>query len=406
MRRFSPMTSRRFAALALAALATMAAGITPAKAYNLTLACLDIGRVVEACNAAARRFEAQSGHIVRVVGADATGRYALERYSAIFDVTSGRIDVLQFPDSWVPALGPDLSTLPEPEEGEYVPALLDAGRDAGRLVGLPEHIAITLLFLRSDVIQGDPKAWSQLRESLLLAPSDGALGLALGGAGPTLFPLFLDWIYSFGATALDDREQLLRALSVMNNAVGTITSPSMVTTSPQEAIVDFTNGNAAALVARSTALSQVRGSPVAQNIAAVMRPQATNAPPQTPMMVTTWFAGVSRHSRDQDAAQSLARFLTSEDEQCRAALDFGVAPARPALYDSADIQAIGPGFQRIGQHLNVMVPPPIARYGLAYLDLADDVADAVRAMLSGEAEPEATADTIVRAVRRASLAVN
>jgi glycolate oxidase iron-sulfur subunit len=49
---------------------------------------------------------------------------------------------------------------------------------------------------------------------------------------------------------------------------------------------------------------------------------------------------------------------------------------------------------------------PVGRYGLAYLDLADQVAETVRAMLRGEVEPAAAATAITRAARRASRQVD
>ncbi|WP_162409221.1 extracellular solute-binding protein [Acuticoccus sediminis] len=387
-----------FAALVLASL--------PARAADLTLVCLSVGQAVSACSDSASRFSQETGHNVRVVTADATGRYALERYRALFDVQSTRIDVLQFPDTWVPALGPDLATLPTPPDGEALPSVLKAGEDAGRLVGLPQHMAVTLLFLRGDVVAEDLQAWSDLRQSLLGAPADGANGLAFGGAGPTLFPLFLDWLFSFGATDLTDHDALLEALNLMNGAIGSITPASMVSTSSQEAIADFTGGGAAALVARSTALTSVRSSPLADNFEAVLRPQASSAAPRAPLLVTTWYTGVSRHSRNSEAAAQLAQFLTSEAEQRSAALQYGIAPTWPALYDDPDIQALGPVFRRIGQNLDHMVPPPILRYGTNYLDLSDEVAAAVRDMLTGKTTPETTAQVIGGAVRRASRQVD
>lgn len=227
------------------------------RAADLTLVCLDVGRAYAACQDNAARFASQSGHNVRVVAADATGRNALEQYRALFDVQTDRIDVLQFPDAWVPALGADLATLPDPEPDIALPALVETGRDAGRLVGWPQHIGVMFIFLRRDVMQDGVQAWSELRDGLVAAPSDGAAGLAFGAAGPSLFPLFLDWLYSFGASGLEDKPTLMRALEGMNEAIGVVATRGVTTIRPKDAIADFTGGNSAALFASSTALSQV-----------------------------------------------------------------------------------------------------------------------------------------------------
>ena len=390
--------------LLLATLVCLSA--SPLKAADLTLACLSVGQASEFCSESAARFARQSGHTVRVVSADPNGRTSLENYRALFDVQSPRIDVLQFPESWIPALGGDLATLPEPPAGTELPGILEIGRDAGRLVGLPQHVAVTLLFMRSDVLGDDPKAWSDLRDSLMSAPSDGANGLAFGAAGPTLFPLFLDWVYSVGASGLQDHDALLTALQLLNSAIGSVTTSGVTSTTAQGAINDFTSGITAALVARSTALTAVRSSAVAQDVATVLRPQGRGEEGTSPLLVSTWYTGVSRHSRSSEAATELAAFMTSEAEQRRAALAYGLAPTWRALYDEDDILAVNAVLRIIGESVDQLVAAPVDRYGANYLDLADDVGAAVRDMLNGEADPEATTRVIELAARRASRQVN
>lgn len=373
------------------------------RAADLTLACLDVGRAFEACQDSATRFSAETGHNVRVVAADATGRNALEQYRALFDVQTERIDVLQFPDAWVPALGADLATLPDPNADIALPQVLETGRDAGRLVGWPQHMAVMFIFLRSDVVEKDGvKAWSELRDGLIAAPADGAAGLAFGAAGPSLFPLFLDWLFSFGGESLADRDTLLRALEGMNEAIGIVATRGVTALRPREAINDFTGGNSAALFASSTALAKVQGSPVAEQVYTMVRPRWRGAPEDAKLLVTTWYVGVSRHSRQGEAAQQLVAFLTSHEAQRRAAIEFGLAPTRPALYDDPEVLGVSKAFRWIKDSLALMVPPPVGEYGVSYLELADEVADAVRGLLAGSSDPAGASEAIARAVRRAN----
>lgn len=159
-----------------------------AQSASLTLVCLDVGRVVEACRANAAAFAAQGDHTVRVVAAPPAERLALEQYQALFAIESPRVDLVQFPDGWVPALLADLMPLGNlAEAATFIPAAEKGGVIDGERVGLPQHIATTVLFTRSDVVGTGADFWSSLREQLVAAPADGATRLVLGGADPALF---------------------------------------------------------------------------------------------------------------------------------------------------------------------------------------------------------------------------
>jgi ABC-type glycerol-3-phosphate transport system substrate-binding protein len=388
--------------LALALATGVGAGA--ARAERLTLACLDVGRMVEACRAAATRFAAASGHTVRVVAADASGRDALERYGALFGIESSRLDVVTFPEAWIPTLAPDLATLDVPAEAAaFIPQLLAGGRADGRLVGLPQHVAITLLFLRSDLVAADDASlWESVRKGLLAAPTEGASLLSFGGAEPTLFAVVLDWLYSFGGAGLDDRDRLVAALRAMDAVVGNIASAAVVSTTGKEALGDFTGGNSAALVDRSTVLSAVEGSPLSGVIRAVSRPRQGGVADPAPVLASVWYVGVSSHSAQPDAAADLARFLVAEDTQRISAIEYGLAPTLAPLYRDEAVLGASAVFREIAKAVPQMRLPPVARYGVAYLELSDRVSDAVRAMLRGETEPEAAAAAVTRAARRAS----
>ena len=60
--------------LCFLALATLGA---PAQAASLTLVCLNVGRMVDACQANASVFAEETGHTVRVVSAPFNSRQAL-----------------------------------------------------------------------------------------------------------------------------------------------------------------------------------------------------------------------------------------------------------------------------------------------------------------------------------------
>ncbi|MCF3932714.1 extracellular solute-binding protein [Acuticoccus sp. M5D2P5] len=373
------------------------------RADNLTLSCLNVGNVLASCRDAAARFSEQTGHTVRVVAADTAGRSALENYRTLMDVGSPRLDVIQLSESWVPALAPDLATLGTIADPDQVPAALtELGEANGRIVAWPQHIAVTLLYVRGGIAGAEPfDDWSDLRGTLLDLPDDGADGLVFGGAGSTMFPLFLDWFYSFGGQDLSDRRTLTAALQLLNDTIGVIAAPGLVDTTAGDAMAEFTAGRSAALVARSTTFDSVSTSQIGEDLVTILRPNANADDPTTPRLVSTWLVGVPRFSPNQESAKQLAAFLVSDAEERRAAVEFGVAPARTALFEDPEVHSVNPIMANIAESLPFLTPLPVDKYGEAYLDLADGVAETVREMLRGDTDGATAASTIVRMVRAA-----
>ena len=375
---------------------------TPANALNLTIACMDVGRAVEACEAEAGRFAEASGHSVRVVLAEAAGRTSLERYQALFEVESGRVDVVQFPVAWFHALADDLAPIEATFDTDgLLEAVAEVGRVGDLYLALPQHIAITLVYKRNDVIAGQPEVWGDLRDTLLQAASDSPTGLSVAGAGTALFPFFLDWTFSFGATSLEDRERIAIALEAMDEGLGAVASRDIAEVNAEAAVDDFISGNSAVLLARSTRLDELIVSPVGELISTSARPRDAEADRPTPLLASAWLIGVSRHSRNPLAAAELANAIAAPDAQRRAALDYGLSPAFEALYDEADVRAASPANAVIANRIGMLRGVPIEDYGPAYLELADEVSESVRAMIRGELDASQATRAIVQDALRA-----
>lgn len=388
--------------------ALMVFSTTGANAAALTLACLDVGRVVEACQANAAAFEAETGHTVRVVAAAPGERVALEQYRALFSIESPRVDVIQFPDGWIPALADDLTplgTLDDPEA--FVPAAERGGQHNGQRVGLPQHLATTVLFVRSDVVGSDAEFWSGLRERLITAPKDGATRLVLGGADPTLFSFFLDWFYGSGGSSLEDRESVHQALTLLADFLGPVGAPGLAQMPQRDATQAFTGGSSAAMIARSTQLSSVTRSDIAEQVIKQRLPRFKSGPENAAVLLTTWYVGVSRFSAEPDAARALADYLVSPAVERQNAIDYALAPTRLDVYHDPAVQQARPFLDKLGGLSDRFSGPPTQAFGTAYLSLTDSVADAVRALLRGETDVDRATGAIVRAARRANkLATN
>jgi len=368
-------------------------------AANLTLACLDIGQSVAACRSAAEEFSRSTGHTVRVVSADAIGRSSLENYQALFSVDSARIDVLQYPDSWGPALSGDLQELaPLSDAAAYVGGSAAAFR--GRRIGWPQHLGIVVLMVRNNVVGNKIDVWSQLREKLLAAPTDGASGLSLGAADPTLFAFFLDWIYSLGATGLDDRAVVEHALTVLGDLIGSVVKPGAVGATTADATALFLEGQAAVLVTRSPRAGIVAAQHEGEDVSTNALPRLEGA--SGSVLATVWYAGVSRYSAEPDAAEALAAFLAAPQTQAAAAKTFGLAPTYRALYNDPAVRDAGPILAQIASVVDDLRTLPVNVYGLSFLELSDTVAETVRRLMRGEIDAASGANAIARASRRAT----
>ncbi|XWN29525.1 MAG: extracellular solute-binding protein [Devosia sp.] len=376
-------------------------GAVPVHADRLTLVCLDVGDAVEACREAAIAFSAATEHEVRVVSANPSGREGLAQYANLFSVGSPRLDVVQFPATWLPAIANDLEDLGPPDDPErFVPATLEGGVWRSRTVGWPQHLAINVLYVRADLLDDLPQRWLALRESLLSIGDDKPSGLAFGGGDPVLFPFILDWLQSFGTQELDDVSALRFALQAMNEAVGTVTSSGIAATTTDQAVTSFTEGRAAALIAPSTVNGiSVEGTEEAM-VAATILPTEVEEGVEVQTLASVWYVGVTRASSNQESARALAKALVTTEAQRDAAMEYGLAPTITSLYEDADVLAASPVFDLVAARLAQLVGVPVKQFRTAYLDVADTVSEAVRAMLRGEANEDVTATLIVRAVRR------
>lgn len=389
---------RRVLAVALLMLGLLAVDRSPARAANLTLACLDLPGVVAHCREAARLFMEATDHTVTVVSANAVGRSSLDRYSALFSIGSNRLDVIHFPDMWLPVLAPSLSSVGG-EPDEQLPALRDIGVLHGRRVALPAQLAIGALFIRDNTLPDLPAVWSDLRDGLVPL-DDWSEGLFFGAGGPTLFPLVLDWFYSFGAVSLGDGLPLVQALEALDRTVTAIGTEAVTEATPREAAARFLAGDTAVLYGRSSITPVVLPDGGESTVEVAARPRAASAQQTARTLANVWLFGVSRFSREQAAAKELANFLVSTEMQALGAVHNNLAPTRAALYgDETVLESEAPAV--VALRLERLAPIPAAEYGSALVVLADEVSAAVREMLRGDATPADTAAAVRLSHRRA-----
>ena len=374
------------------------AGAPQAKTADLTMACLDLPGVMAHCRAAATAFTAATDHTVTVLSAEVAGRVSLDRYAALLSLGSDSLDVLHLPDMWLPVMSQYLSTLRIDKEAN-IPAIREIGMLGNRRIAAPAHLAIGALFIRDESLPGEPTVWTDLRDGLSDLDNWNE-GLFFGAGGPALFPLVLDWLYSFGALSLNDGLPLVQALDALDRTVTAIGTEDVTEASPSDAANRFVAGETAVLYGRSTQVPAVFSNEPTQEVSVTARPRAADAADTSRTLANVWLFGVSRYSEDQAAAADLVDFMTSEDTQKIGAVEHDLAPTIRTLYDDPEVLETRSA-SIVAARLDRLAPIPAEQYGSALVVLADDVAAAVRDMLRGDSNPANTAAAVRMAHRRA-----
>jgi len=389
----------------------------------VTLVCFDIAAILDACEAGAAAWSAETGHPSRVVAASYGGRTTLDQYSSLLTIRSGRIDVLQIPEDWLPSLANQLQPLAAPVEvdrsalaDQDLPnALITLAQREDGLIALPHAVELQLLYYRTDVLEEAPETWAALRAALtartraLGAEDDQLRGLLFAGQSDRLLTdVILTFLLSFGAPPLIDAEgneaitrpAALNALAAFEQLLGGVIPLETAALSGDAMLAIFADGGAAAMLASSIYHDRLVEEAVVGPFTGVATPPAgAGEGGKRPALATAFYLGVSRFSDARDAAQSLARFLASPEWQEQAAVEFGLAPAMTALYGTEAVLAARPWFADIAAALAHARTAPVAAFSEAWIPATELVAGAARRLMAGEIDPSDLAGTIAPSLR-------
>lgn len=111
---------------------------------------------------------------------------------------------------------------------------------------------------------------------------------------------------------------------------------------------------------------------------------------------------VSRYSRAPEAAIALAKFMTSTAEQKHRAIELSHNPTITALYADSEIKAVSPFMADLLPTFQNAVARPSRVTKTRYNQVSSEFQNAVHAVLSGNAEPEASLADLARRLDRLS----
>ena len=340
-------------------------------------------------------------------------------YRQFLPSESDDVDLLDFDVIWSGTLAPHLLDLnphlSAEERAQYFPVYLQNNSVDGALVGLPQMGDIGLLYYRTDLLEKygyaqPPSTWSELEEMAATIQAGEREQNAefwgfvwQGNVYEGLTVNALEWQASMGADLIVDADGGLpvdnavaaQALDRAAAWVGSISPPNATVFQEEDARAVFQMGNAAFMRNWPYAypLGQAEDSPIRDRFGVTRLPKGDGASARHASVIGGQQIGVSRYSRNPDAAAAAARCLTDLAAQRRRALADGTPPAIAALYADADVQARIPAAPQIEESFtDHAVARPAATTGSRYVEISLVYFTEVNRVLSGE-QSGATATT-------------
>lgn len=368
-------------AMLLTVVAAAALG-SQAHAVTVTLACGAVGQELKLCKEGAARWSKQTGNTVKVFESPNLTNDRLGLYQQQLAAKSSDIDVYQLDVIWPGLLAQHFVDLKGKVSAAELAANFKGNIAAdtvnGKLVAMPWYTDGGLLYYRTDLMKkygytAAPKTWAEL-DTMAKKIQDGEQKTNKAFAGfvfqgknyEGLTCDALEWVSSFGGgTIVDDTGKITinnpkaaAALDAAASWVGTI-SPKGVTTYDEEpARGIFQSGNAAFMRnwPYAWSLGQSADSKVKGKIAVAPLPAGPGGTPAAAL--GGWQLGVSMYSKNQDAAISLVRYLTSPAEQKIRAIEGSFTPTISALYQDKDVLKANPFFGSLLDVFTNAVPRP------------------------------------------------
>lgn len=340
----------------------------------------------------AEQFTADTGITVQLLSdqelatiTDATSRLAT--YERIFQARSSRMDVLLLDVIWVGRFAPHLVALDEAlgtEVERHNPDIRQNNTVDGTLRAMPWFIDFGVLYYRSDLLQTygydrPPQTWTELEEmAQTIQEGERATGNSnfwgfvwQGAAYEGLTCNALEWIASHGGTLVDaegtitvNTPEAQAALEQARGWIGTISPPEITRYTETETRAVFRNGNAAFMRDWPTAYALLQDPAIAGQFGVAPLPHAPGQ--QSVGVVGGQQLGVSRYSRNQEAAIEFVRYMTSPEVQTWRAQTGAYIPTIDSTLDDDAVGAALPFLANVPNDDFVFVLRPSHVDGVNY----------------------------------------
>jgi len=394
-------------ALRTAAFAAILAAVgAPVMADEIFYVSGAVGNAVENFKALVKPWEEKTGNTVTLVPMPASTTDQFAQYRLWLAAGSEEIDVYQTDVIWAPQLADsfvDLSEVAKDLAPTHFPSIIQSQTVGGKLVALPIFTDAPALYYRKDLLEkygvAVPKTWAELTAAAQKiqdgekATSPDFWGFVWqGNAYEGLTCDALEWVKSFGGgqivepdgTVSINNPNAVAALEQAKAWVGTISPEGVLAYQEEEARGVWQTGNAAFMRNWPYAYGLGNGDDSkVKGLFGVTTLPVGKEGDSSAATLGGWNVAVSKFSKHQEAAISLAMYLAGPEAQKQRAINESNLPTIVSLYDDADIAAAQPIIPQWKEVFLNAVPRPSAPTLGKYSEVSSKFFNAVHETLSG-----------------------
>lgn len=380
---------------------------TPMMAEEIFYVSGSVGKAVENFKTLVKPWEEATGNTVTMVPMPASTSDQFGQYRLWLAAGATDIDVYQTDVIWAPQLADhfvDLSAVAKDLAPTHFPSIIESQTVGGKLVALPIFTDAPALYYRKDLLEkygvAVPKTWDELTAAATkIQEGERAAGKAdfwgyvwQGNAYEGLTCDALEWVKSFGGgqiveadgTISINNEKAAKALETAKGWVGTISPEGVLAYGEEESRGVWQTGNAAFMRNWPYAYTLGNGDDSAVKGLFDVTTLPVGAEGDTSAATLGgWNVAVSKYSKHQDVAISLALYLAGPEAQKARAISESALPTIVALYDDADIAAAQPIIPQWKSVFMNAVPRPSAPTLGKYNEVSSKFWSAVHETLSG-----------------------
>lgn len=366
-----------------------------------------VGNAVEDFANIVKPWEEATGHKVTMVPMPASTSDQFGQYRLWLAAGNTDIDLYQTDVIWAPQLADNFVDLTEAAKDlapTHFPSIIESQTVAGKLVALPIFTDAPALYYRKDLLEkygvAVPKTWDELTVAAqTIQDGERAAGKGdfwgfvwQGNAYEGLTCNALEWVKSFGGGQIVEadgsisinNEKAAKAIETAKGWVGTISPGGVLAYQEEEARGVWQTGNAAFMRNWPYAYGLGNGddSAVKDQFSVTTLPVGAEGDVSAATL-GGWNVAVSKYSKNQDVAISLAMYLAGPEAQKERAIIASNLPTIVALYDDADIAAQQPIIPQWKDVFLNAVPRPSAPTLGNYNEVSAKFWSAVHETLSG-----------------------
>lgn len=303
------------------------------------------------------------------------------------------------------------------ESDRHFPALVANNVVQGRLIAMPYHANVGLLFFRTDLLReygfrDPPRTWPELEDmARAIQKGERAKGhedfwgyVWQGAPYEGLTCNALEWQVSSGGGLIVEEDGTIsvnnpRAVAAWSRAaswIGTLSPPEVVGYREMDAQEAFRAGHAAFMRAwpSNYSPSQDRGSAIRGRFDITFVPGGAQ---EHAMVLGENALAISRYSRHMDEAVALVSYLSRRDVQLVRSRVTSLPPTIPDLYDDPEVVKANPYYTPLKQiFLGGAVSRPSSVTGHKYAEVSRAYFRAVHSVLTRQQKAAAAAAALER----------